>query len=151
MHDIVSSDNYVFHTFCDLSSLRNLPLWSVISSITNNRWQGLLWLIFSTIVSVSLLFKQTSHILYMIIVFIFYMHMVQFTMKWWSRQVACPGISKGGAENLKGFLFCFSIFQGGGPAQQIAEKMIFPTTKVAKYRWNSLKFALMTFFFAFNF
>ena len=27
--------------------------------------------------------------------------------------VACPGIRKGGGENLKAF-FCFSIFQGGG-------------------------------------
>ena len=52
--------------------------------------------------------------------------------------VACPGIRKergGGCENLKVFFFCFSIFQqGGGPAQKIAEKMIFPTKKVAKYR-----------------
>ena len=30
------------------------------------------------------------------------------------------------------FIFCFSIFQGGGPAQKIAEKMIFFTKKVAK-------------------
>ena len=47
--------------------------------------------------------------------------------------VACPGIRKGGgAENLKGF--CFSIFKGGGPAQKIADEMIFSTKKVAKYR-----------------
>ena len=52
--------------------------------------------------------------------------------------MACPGIRKGGGQNLKGFLF----FWGGGllnfsrrvPAQEIAEKMIFPTKKVAKYR-----------------
>ena len=62
---------------------------------------------------------------------------------------------RGGAQNLKGFFFfffcffCFSIFQRGGPAQKIAEKMIFLTKKVAKYRWNSLKFALMTFFSSF--
>ena len=67
---------------------------------------------------------------------------------------ACPGIRKGRgpkSESLFFFFFCFSIFQGGGPAQKIAEKMIFSTTKVAKYRWNSLKFALMTFFFFFFF
>ena len=54
---------------------------------------------------------------------------------------------QGGAQNLKAFFFCFSIFQGGA-----AQKMIISTKKVAKYRWNSLKFALMTFlFFAFQF
>ena len=41
---------------------------------------------------------------------------------------ACTGIGKGGggpkSESLF-FFFCFSIFQGGGPAQKIAEKMIF--------------------------
>ena len=57
---------------------------------------------------------------------------------------------RGGGENLKVF-FVFSLFQGGGAAQKIADKMIFPTKKVSKYRWNSLKFALMTFFFRFNF
>ena len=46
------------------------------------------------------------------------------------------------------FLF-FNFSGGGGPAQKIAEKMIFPIKKVAKYRCNSLKFALMTFFFYF--
>ena len=68
---------------------------------------------------------------------------------------ACPGICKGGPNIWKPFFFffffCFSIFQGG-PAQKIVDKM-------AKYRWNSLKFALMTFvfflfflfFFAFQF
>ena len=35
---------------------------------------------------------------------------------------------------VKEFGFWFSIFQGGGPAQKIAEKMIFPNKKVAKYR-----------------
>ena len=50
---------------------------------------------------------------------------------------ACPGICKRGAHNLKAFFFfffCFSIFQGGGPALKIAEKIIFSTKKVAKYR-----------------
>ena len=42
--------------------------------------------------------------------------------------------------------FAFQFFRGGGPAQKIAEKMIFSTKKVTKYRKNSLKFALMTFF-----
>ena len=41
---------------------------------------------------------------------------------------------------------CPGIRQGGGPAQKIAEKIIFSTKKVATYRRNSLKFALMTFF-----
>ena len=41
---------------------------------------------------------------------------------------ACPGI-------LKAFFFCaFQFFRGGGPAQKIAEKVIFSTKKVAKYR-----------------
>ena len=44
---------------------------------------------------------------------------------------ACPGIRKGGGQNLKAFAFQF--FRGG-PAENIAEKMIFSTKKVAKYR-----------------
>ena len=47
------------------------------------------------------------------------------------------------------FFFAFQYLRGGGAAKKIADKIIFPTKKVAKYRWNSLKFALMTFFFAF--
>ena len=47
--------------------------------------------------------------------------------------VACPGICKGGRRKYERLFFCFSIFQWG-PAQKIAEKMIFPTKKVAKYR-----------------
>ena len=43
---------------------------------------------------------------------------------------ACPGIRKGGGCSF----LLFSIFQGGGPAQKIAEKMILSTKKVAKYR-----------------
>ena len=47
---------------------------------------------------------------------------------------ACPGIRKGGeGQNLKAF-FAFQYFRGGDPTQKIAEKMIFPTKKVAKYR-----------------
>ena len=43
-------------------------------------------------------------------------------------------------------------FSGGGAAQKIAEKILFSTKKVAKYRYNRLKFVLMTFFFfAFQF
>ena len=42
----------------------------------------------------------------------------------------------GGAQNLKAFFFFFFAFQyfRGGPTQKIAEKMIFSTEKVAKYR-----------------
>ena len=47
------------------------------------------------------------------------------------------------SENL---FFLFFNFSEGGPAQKIAEKIIFRLKKVAKYRGNSLKFALMTFF-----
>ena len=47
--------------------------------------------------------------------------------------VACPGIGRGGGggDDLKGFFFAFQFFKGGR-AQKIAEKTIFPTTKVAK-------------------
>ena len=41
---------------------------------------------------------------------------------------------RGGAQNLKAFFFAFQFFRGWGPAQKIAEKMIFSTKKVAKYR-----------------
>ena len=50
------------------------------------------------------------------------------------RQARVQEFVRGGAQNLKAFFFCFSIFQGGGAAQKIAEKMIFLTKKVAKYR-----------------
>ena len=56
------------------------------------------------------------------------------------RMRACPGIRKrgGGAQNLKAFFFffffAFQFFRGGGPAQKIAEKMIFSIKKVAKSR-----------------
>ena len=55
---------------------------------------------------------------------------------YYTEPVACPGIRKGGgARKFEIFIFfCFSIFQGGGPAQKIADKMIFLTEKVAKYR-----------------
>ena len=39
----------------------------------------------------------------------------------------------GRTENLKAFFFAFQYFKGG-PAPKIADKMIFPTKKVAKYR-----------------
>ena len=56
-----------------------------------------------------------------------------------------------GPQNLKAcFFFGCSIFQGGGRAQKIDDKMIFSTKKVVKYWWNSLNFALMTFFFGFS-
>ena len=50
---------------------------------------------------------------------------------------ACPGIGKGGglkSENFFFFFFAFQSFSGGGPAENIAEKMIFSTKKAAKYR-----------------
>ena len=68
---------------------------------------------------------------------------------------ACPGIRKRGGPKSESlffffFFFCFSIFQGGGgPAQKLGEKMTFSPKNVAKYRWNSLIFVLMTFFFFF--
>ena len=50
------------------------------------------------------------------------------------QSVSSPGarpefVRGGGAQNLKAFFFCFSIFQGGGPAQKIAEKIIVFSTK----------------------
>ena len=39
----------------------------------------------------------------------------------------------GGPENPKAFFLVFNISRGGGPAQKIADNMIFPTNKVAKY------------------
>ena len=39
----------------------------------------------------------------------------------------------GGPKSESLFFFCFLIFEGGGPAQKIVEKMIFSTKKVAKY------------------
>ena len=50
---------------------------------------------------------------------------------------ACPGIRKRGGPKSEFFLFfffCFSLFQGGGPAQKLADKKTFSTKKVAKYR-----------------
>ena len=49
---------------------------------------------------------------------------------------ACPGIHKRGGPKSESlfFFFCFSLFQGGGPAQKLAEKNTFSTKKVAKYR-----------------
>ena len=52
-----------------------------------------------------------------------------------SYQARVQEFVRGGAQNLKAFFFLFfSIFQGGGPAPKIAEKRIFSTKKVAKYR-----------------
>ena len=50
---------------------------------------------------------------------------------------ACPGICKKGgpkSESLFFFFFLVFNFQGGGPAQKLAEKMTFSTKKVVKYR-----------------
>ena len=56
-----------------------------------------------------------------------------------------------GGGGAKFFFWAFQFFKGGGLAQKIAEKMTFLIKKVAKYMGNSLKFALMNFFFAFRF
>ena len=41
----------------------------------------------------------------------------------------------GGGKNLKGFFFFWLFnFSREGPAQKIADKIIFPSKKVAKYR-----------------
>ena len=46
---------------------------------------------------------------------------------------ACPGIRKRGGPKSESFFFffffAFQFFRGGGPAQKIAEKMIFSTKK----------------------
>ena len=51
--------------------------------------------------------------------------------------VACPGIRKGGGgggQKSERLFFLFFNFLRGDPAQKTAEKMIFPTKKVAKFR-----------------
>ena len=49
--------------------------------------------------------------------------------------VACPGIRKGGRKSERlFFIFLLFNFSRGGAAQNIAEKIIFTTKKVAKYR-----------------
>ena len=48
------------------------------------------------------------------------------------RQWRVQEFVRGGGENLN-FFFVFQYFKGG-PAQKIADKMIFPTKKVAKYK-----------------
>ena len=40
---------------------------------------------------------------------------------------------RGGGAKISFFLL-FNIFQGGGAAQKIADKMLFPTIKVAKFQ-----------------
>ena len=47
---------------------------------------------------------------------------------------ACPGIRKRGGPKSESFFFLLFNFSGGGPAPKIAEKLIFSTKKVAKYR-----------------
>ena len=39
----------------------------------------------------------------------------------------------GGGQNLKAFIFLLLNYSGGGAAQKMGEKMIFPTKKVSKY------------------
>ena len=80
-----------------------------------------------------------------------------FSGNYMSVSVACPGIGKGGGgRKSERLFFCFSLFSRGGGATQkiaekIAEKMIFLTKRVTKYRRNSLKLTLMTFFLLYNF
>ena len=67
---------------------------------------------------------------------------------WGGLQARVQEFARGAAQNFFFFLL-FNFPEGGGPAQKRAEKMTFSTKKVAKYRSNSLIFALMTFFFFF--
>ena len=66
------------------------------------------------------------------------------------RHGECPGIPMGGGmglEKIRKTFYIFSFF-----FQKIAEKMMRQTENVAKYRWNSLKFPLITFpFFLYKF
>ena len=62
-----------------------------------------------------------------------------YTRKDRCKQARVQEFARGGAQNLKAFFFfffffAFQFFRGGGPAQKLAEKMIFSTKKVAKYR-----------------
>ena len=46
----------------------------------------------------------------------------------------CPGIRKGAGRKSERIFFLLFNFSREGPAQKIADKIIFPTKKVAKYR-----------------
>ena len=52
-------------------------------------------------------------------------------MKQWRVQEFVRG---GGRKFESLFFLHYNFSRGGGPAQKIGEKMIFPTEKVAKYR-----------------
>ena len=56
--------------------------------------------------------------------------MIETIIQWRVQEFVGGG---GGGENLKVFFFAFQFIKGG-PAQKIAEKMIFPIKKVSKYR-----------------
>ena len=59
-------------------------------------------------------------------------------LKTWSDrwQAHVQEFARGGGPKSESlfFFFCFSLFQGGGPAQKLAEKNTFSTKKGAKYR-----------------
>ena len=63
-------------------------------------------------------------------------------MQWRVQEFVWGG---GGGRKSESLFFCFSIFQGGPSSENSRENNI-STKKVAKYRLNSLKFALMTLF-----
>ena len=48
--------------------------------------------------------------------------------------VACPGIRKGVGRKSERIFFLLFNFSREGSAQKIADKIVFPTKKVAKYR-----------------
>ena len=50
------------------------------------------------------------------------------------KQARVQEFVRGGGPKSESFFFLFNFSGGGGPAQKIAEKMIFSTKKVAKYR-----------------
>ena len=58
-----------------------------------------------------------------------------------------------GVARIRKTFFIFYFLGGGGGdwAQKIAEKMMRQTKNVAKHRWNSLKFPLVTFFLLYKF
>ena len=53
--------------------------------------------------------------------------------QWRVQEFVGGGGGGGGGKYLKGFFLLFN-FSRGAQLKKIAEKMIFPTTKVAKYR-----------------
>ena len=83
----------------------------------------------------------SSDILYLLVLKEVYVTLNIYWLQWRVQEFV-----RGGGGNWV-FLFAFQLFRGGS-AQKIAEKMLFPAKKGANY--NSLTFALMTFFFCFS-